>query len=124
MGYGRLGTDKLTYGPATISDVRIYDRPLAASEVAQLYTETDDDGIFKVNTIVASTNGCVNLTWSSASNYVYSVFWAETLNSTVWNCSPGLDGIPATPPVNCLSIPMAATNAFYTVRAIPISRVQ
>ncbi len=124
MGYGRLGVDKLTYGPATISDVRIYDRPLTATEVNQLYSQADDEGLFKVNTIVRSTNGAVNLTWASASNYVYSVFRAETPTSPAWNCIPGFDGITATPPINSLPIPIPAGNAFYRVRATRISPVQ
>ena len=121
MGYGRYGAEAhLHYGPEAISDVQIYSRPLASNEVAQLYRDRQDAGLFKVESIASPVGdqGLV-LTWRSDANYRYSVFGTDGAYTPRWQAVSNAVNIPATPPLNSFFIPLPnSASGFYRVQAI------
>jgi hypothetical protein len=117
IGCGRY-VDQFLYGPATISDVQIYNRPLTPTEVFQLYRDVNDTGVFKVNGPTPSVEGDgMVLTWPSAANYTYNIFQADTPTGP-WQLMPNFTNIAPMPPLNACLIPFgSAPNALFRVQA-------
>ena len=118
IGYGRFSQDpSFTYAAATISDVRIFNRPLTGVEIAQLYEDVDDGASLYFVPVLARGRG-VSLSWPSTSNYTYSVVGASSPAATTWDPVQGWQDLVPTPPINSVSLPSDTSgNRFYRLRA-------
>ncbi len=119
IGYGRMAQeDPFRHGPATISDVRIYNRPLANTEIATLAAKCEDAELFRLMR-GASARGGVALTWPSGTNYTYDVWKRDTLHGP-WLSVPSLTNLAATPPFNHATVTVqGASSAYFRVEARP-----
>jgi hypothetical protein len=110
--------DPFFHGPCTISDVQIYNRPLNASEVQQLYVDLNDPGIYKYNWQASSDRRSLALSWPSDTNYTYTILHADTPVSIGWLPVTSLMDLSATPPFNCSTVHVDwAESGFYRVDA-------
>jgi hypothetical protein len=119
IGYGRLSQeDPFRHGPATISDVRIYDRPLSAAKVSALAARCEDAEMFSISRGISEAGGVV-LTWPSGTNYTYAVWSRDTTHSD-WSPVPSLANLAATPPFNHATVTVQrGSSGFYRVEAMP-----
>jgi hypothetical protein len=117
VGSGRYAGEYL-YGPNSVSDVQIYDRPLTANEVRQLYHDVMDPALFKMPPPVISAEGDgLVLTWPSDSDYTYSILRSDTMPCD-WQPVPGYEEIEATPPANYATIPLdTAPTGWFRIQA-------
>ncbi len=122
VAYGRYGADyRFFYGPATISDLSIYNRPLTGDEISQFHGQVDDPGVFRARPPVpcADHSGLV-LSWPSATNYHYSIFRTRTMRPALWEPLTNFQDLPATPPLNASTIPLdSAASGFLQIEAHP-----
>jgi hypothetical protein len=94
-----------------VSDIQIYDRPLTADEVRQLYADVMDPALLKINGPVLSAEGDgLVLTWPSEDPYVYSILQTDKVPFD-WQPVPGLQELPATPPLNAVTVPFGSAAA-------------
>jgi hypothetical protein len=108
IGCGRYGGD-FVYGPATVSDLQIYRRPLTAGEISALWADTMDPVLFRVESpsLEAEGSGFV-MRWPSDSNYIYSILQSGSVPGE-WQPVPEFGAVPATPPLNTVMIPVEET---------------
>lgn len=109
FGYGRYGQeDPFFYGPAVISDARLYNRPLTLDEVRQLQAESDDPGLLSVEAQGVAGTSSVILSWPGTTDYSYSVYESIGLPSVEWSPVAGWTDRPGVAGSNTATLPIGS----------------